>query len=356
MQKEITVSFEIPICDEDSNTNSSIYFNRWLPIEPTLIEKDNFQLKLWIDKDCVPYLQDEKDISSSVNMYANKVKVEIQTTISSELANFIYEERDNGKEIHHGIQPNSENYQRLSSDFKNISYELIEFSINTINRLISYTRNYDNQYWLELLSYKRDNINSLLIHWEAKIKFDSKEWFRFNCTRSIRKYSINMIDDDDYLNQNKWKKIVDYMNNSSRINLANELLSNSKSLLFKYQHRRSSVIEAVTALEVSLSSFSQKPNIEELNYSTPINRIDIDNLKQQVSHLGFSGSIRYLIPIIFNNDVVSDELLKTCYKAIEVRNNIVHQGQRDIKTDDAKSYISAIDELATILIKYTETT
>ncbi len=165
-----------------------------------------------------------------------------------------------------------------------------------------------------------------------------------------------MTKTDEYLNQDKWNKIMIYLNSTDRINLSNELLSNSMSLLFKYQHRRSAVIEVVTALEVSLSSFSQKPNIEKLNYLIPINRIDIKNLKQQVSHLGFSGSIRYLIPILFKNDVVSNELLKTCYKAIEVRNNIVHQGQRDIKTDDAENYISAINELATILIEYTEIT
>ena len=56
MNEKITISFEVTI-DEEMTRNSSIYFNRWIPKEPTILTKDNLILKLWIDKDCIPFLE-----------------------------------------------------------------------------------------------------------------------------------------------------------------------------------------------------------------------------------------------------------------------------------------------------------
>ncbi len=355
MPKKIIVSFEVPI-DKGRARNSSIYFNKWIPDEPIVFIRDNFTLKLWIDKDCIPFLDDDEKISSWINMTANKIKIEIETDIKNKLANFIYDERDGGKEIHHGLQPNTKKYKKLSKKFKELGFNFVTLTIDVINRLISYVRNYDNQYWVEPISYNTNNINSLFVQWNSKVKLDDKEYFRWFPPREIMKISMSSIEDDQYINQNKWIEIEKFLNTKSRINLANELLSNSISLLFQYQHRRSAVIEATTALEVALASFSEKPNIENIKNSIDTNRIDINHLKQQVSHLGFSASIRYLVPIIFSEEVISNELLEECYKAIAVRNNIVHQGQRDVSPIAAKKYVISLNKITHILIENTRKT
>jgi hypothetical protein len=117
---------------------------------------------------------------------------------------------------------------------------------------------------------------------------------------------------------------------------------------------RSSVIEAVTALEVSVSKFGSNVNVEMLSTSAHKDRIDIGNIGNQIQHLGFSGSIRYLIPLLISEDVLPLEVLSKCYKALEVRNNVVHQGQRGVSSDLVREILSGVSFCCRVLDAYTK--
>jgi hypothetical protein len=87
---------------------------------------------------------------------------------------------------------------------------------------------------------------------------------------------------------------------------------------------------------------------------TNLGRIDTENLKNQINHLGFSGSMKYLIPIIFNETIFPTDLLTQCHKAIGARNNIVHQGQRDIEESRAREHVLALKKASETLRKHTK--
>ena len=59
-------------------------------------------------------------------------------------------------------------------------------------------------------------------------------------------------------------------------------------------------------------------------------RMDVSSLKSQGSHMGLSGSIKYPFPVIIPEVAVSTESLRTCSKALDERNNVVHNAQGDV--------------------------
>ena len=350
-----TLALDIPLSDNDF-LGCHLYFNKWIPTQENsiIIEDDSYILKLWIDKTCISNLSKNTDeeISRWTNISVYKFKIEVKIkNIDMELINFIYHER-NARRAEY-IKPSiiDEQHTILDKRFNELGIDILQVVYKACNRLIAYVRNHKGQYKLEQLTYDKNLLHSLYNKTNAQCKIDNGEWFRW-CPSNIDYISI-CTTTDGYITENDWNEINTFVKGRSSTNLAKELLSNSMSLLFKFEHRRSAVIEASTALEVTLSNFSQNPNLEKLNYSIDTNRIDIDNLKNQIKHLKFSSSMKYLIPIIFKEEILSTEILNKVYKAIESRNNIVHAGQRDISSEKAKEHIQALKQCCEIIMEYT---
>lgn len=354
MSKNILLHFEIPLGEDIFGP--IMIFNRWIPGEENPIEFENeqFNLRLWIDIDCIFPKTSDLKITSYMMVHQIKVEIQIQN-IDDELATFIYDERKSSYDKHYGIQPSDERYDDFNGRFNKLGLDAVKLTYDICNRFISYVRNQKGQYRLELLIYDEEDLHSVYVRANVKAKIDDGEWFRWN-PYYIGVDTIAFGDNGDNkgrITEEDWYQIQEFVTTKKRINLANELLSNSMSLVFKYGHRRSAVIEATTALEVALVNFSKKPNFEKFDLPTDIGRIDIANLGNQIKHSGTSLSIRYLLPILFKEEVLSTELLSKCQQAITVRNNIIHKGQRDIKTDLAKELILALKKCSEILMEYT---
>lgn len=354
--KKIYLSFEIRLSDEEFS-NSVIYFNKWIPDRDNsiVVSYENLNLSIWIDKDCIDSLV-VNDISLWNNISVNKIKAEIIISdLSDELVKFIYDERDNGKMIHYGISPENDNekYNELNKTYVELGNKVLKLTYDTCNKVISFARNEKGQFHLEQLTYNKEMLRSLYTGLRAKCKINDEEWFNWSPS-SIDTITFSMGNYEEYITYEDWKKIKLFVETSGRTNLVNELLSNAMSLLFKYGHRRNAVIEASTALEVALSNFSENPNFEKLGLLTNIGRINTSNLKNQIKHLGFSGSISYLIPVIFNEEIFPTETLNQCQKAIEARNNIVHQGQRDVDEIVATKHVLALQKACEILKEHTK--
>ena len=65
--------------------------------------------------------------------------------------------------------------------------------------------------------------------------------------------------------------------------------------------------------------------------------------------LGSTATVRYLLPFIL--DEVDDEIHATCTEAIDRRQTIAHQGQRDVTEADARRYIRSLRGLCAHLQK-----
>ena len=89
-------------------------------------------------------------------MSAQKVKVDVKIdSVPPDLVEFIWSEdgRDLVPELP-GLMQNPE-YARLRMEYQGLGLEVLEFAVETFNRLIDYARTEKRQYWLNKCSELR---------------------------------------------------------------------------------------------------------------------------------------------------------------------------------------------------------
>jgi hypothetical protein len=110
--------------------------------------------------------------------------------------------------------------------------------------------------------------------------------------------------------------------------------------------------EAVTALEVAISEFVNRPDVEKALKPLMTERMNVASLKNWYKRIGLSGTVNYLFPLIFLEDKLPTEILKGCQKAVKERQNVVHNKQRDVSKDKLIIYINSIKRLCWILEEF----
>jgi hypothetical protein len=241
--------------------------------------------------------------------------------------------------------PNDE----LGVIYDDIAARILNLTIRYINRIILYARNNKGQYWLETYDIDLRQMSSYFLKFKAKGKIDGEEeWFRWY-PYNVDFREIRCVDEDRYITQQDWDDVKKYIASTRTPNLSLELLANAENLLGN-GHRRSAVIEAVSALAVA--RFSRNPRIA--SFDPDINkRINLSNLKPQIKHLGFSATVRFLLPLLFTESVLSNQIIRECEQIVSIRQTVVHNGQRDVEESKAYSGLQAIRQLVTILDDFT---
>ncbi len=358
MAGTLTIRHIIPT--SEGRFDPYVTFNRWLPSgekDALIRTRDNFTARLWIDKSCVesPSPLTEEYISEWVNICVNKIYVDVEVqNVPEDLITFIYDERDRPKgEIHHGIKPKDKDYNRLGEAYKELGKEVLKMAIEGYNRFIIFSRNNKGQYWLSERSFDVDRISSSNVEFNSKVRSNSYKWVRW-CPPFTDTITVQIPDNEPSIRRDEWEQIKEFVKSNSRSNLVLELLANAQSLLDN-NHRRSAIIEVISALEVSVHEFAKSPRTDDLFPNSNIRkRIHVNNLKSQVKHIGLSLTVNYLLPILFPSDILPIKVLNQCQKAIDLRNNIVHNGSRDVKEALVRPLIYAVIKTCKILIKYTE--
>jgi uncharacterized protein (UPF0332 family) len=115
----------------------------------------------------------------------------------------------------------------------------------------------------------------------------------------------------------------------------NEILLQAKSF-FEQENYRMAVLEAVIALEITVSSLIRK-KAEELEIS-----------KKEIGELlkieGLTCCLETVLPMLFSRDLPSRDLLVKLKSAISIRNAIVHKGRSSISSKEAQDAIIKIEE------------
>lgn len=351
--KKIIVRYSVP-CDP-------IQFFKWLPDgEEDILkrEKEDFTARLWIDYSCVNRHGEELNeevISKWANVTVNKVFIDVEVdNLPDELVDFIYDERESPRQTHHGLSPGEGNYEELSASYKDLGIKVQYFAITFCNRLISFVRNHKLQYWLEEIVFDEGNISSRDVEFLAKVKINDYDWVRW-CPYNEMHFNVMIPSDDIIIKPEEWGDIKEFVAGDSRSRLFSELLANAKSFIDS-RHRGNAIIQAVTALQIAVSNFSRKPILDGLLSDEAKERINVQHLNEQYKHLGFSGTVNYLLPILFPPDVLKTDILRKCQDAITLRNNIVHNGQRDRDVDEVltRQCVTAIIDACRVLFKYTD--
>ncbi len=354
----IRIMLTVPFSD-DKDIRPSIGFCKWIPerTEDNLVRKtDGVTVTLSVDKECVADLGEITDehLQRCMNNHIDKVYIAVDLDrVDKELASFILDEKDSAVGKRNGLYPDEPKYAYLSNEYKRLGELSLKSAINACNRLISFARDIKGQYWLDILDADRENILYLNNLWRAEASIDSGNKFRWAPPGTNEIIHEFYIDSETTIKQEEWSEVREFFNSNSRPRFVLTLLSNARYL--KDQgHKRSAVIDCVTALEVAVNEFGKSPKIDDLCISEYKSRIDMKNLGKQFDHLGFSGSLRYLVPILLNYEELSNDVLDKCYDAITVRNNVVHNGQKDVDDNLLNEIIIAVSYCCKVLDKYTK--
>jgi len=106
-------------------------------------------------------------------------------------------------------------------------------------------------------------------------------------------------------------------------------------------YERASILEAVSALEIRLYNFARDQDIlpDRLKKG-----LESDRLSKLIEKVGLRGAFGVVIPFLFSDDEMPLAILEQCRIAIETRNNVVHQGQREIGEQKLRPMLVAIEE------------
>jgi hypothetical protein len=177
----------------------------------------------------------------------------------------------------------------------------------------------------------------------AKVRSDHFDWTRW-CPFSIDRFVVHTPGRGVSLTREEWLDAHKFVAGKARPDIVLELLANAQWLIDNGQ-RRSALIEGVSALELALTRFSQAPNVEQIPQEFKV--AEPGGLRKAVEHLGFSTSLRYLLPLVLRD--LDPDVLSACIEATDVRNNVVHNGQRDVLEDLIRPMITNIRKASAFL-------
>ncbi len=353
----LIVRHAIPTGEDQFGT--CVNFYRWIPAgrEDAIIKNvDNFTVRLWIDKNCIadPSPLEEMSVEKCTNICVNKIYVDVEVrNVPEDLVAFIYNERDRPRGgIHYGIKPRDEKYDKFNNAYKELGGKVFKLAVKMYNRFISFVYANKGQYWLSkgLLDMDRmsNQIPSFNVGCNAKVKSDNYDWVRW-CPPFTDVIRIILPDEDASVREDEWARIKEFIEDGSRTDLVLELLANAQSLL-ENGNRKSAVIEAVSALDVAIHNFAKSPLIPS---GTIKERVNVNNLESEVKHLGLMVTVNHLLPILFPSNILTTNFLNQCREAIELRNNVVHNGMRDVSEERTRNLIYAVTKVCKILAEYT---
>ena len=277
--------------------------------------------------------------------------------INDDLAQFVFDERTvydeqekRWKELHEGLKPGDFGYDELSKQYQDLGHKVLQSALTTYNRFIAFVRNTKGQYWLNEHPYSPSNLTQHNNDFKARVRWGDYNWFLWRPSKVYESH-ILMTEEKRTIRREEWSSLQNFVAGNRNPYIVHELLANSE-LLLAASLRRSAVIEAVSALEVALSNYARSPDISSLT-SELRERIDVKNFHQQVGHLGLKGTVGYLLPLILSSQQLSTETLQNCQEAVEVRNTVIHRGQRDINTGKAHKFVRSIKDACDVLTSLT---
>jgi hypothetical protein len=362
MLNTLTVRFQIPVKVDPIVSYSKMSFVNWLPnsnSDAICINEDEESVKIWFDEAINSGFLDLVTHPTIQNVGIDFISVDATfNNISDELYKFLAEkngispniDKSNSKLGHYTI----ENDVDLSNEYQKLGEKALFGALYFYNRLISFFRNQKGQYWLLEYPMRLNKINSYNVFFNAQATLpnNKEEWFRWNPPLNDV-IPVSFPDLNRMVANSEWDEVSNFVKAQSNSDLCLELIASAENLAGNLLFR-TAIIEAVAALETAVNDFSKTKEITNLTNNTPGGRIDLERLEKQVKHLGFSATLKYLIPILFDETILRPELLKTCYDAIDLRGNVVHNGQRKIDQQKLHNMIQSIRELCTFLRKHTK--
>jgi len=341
------ISLKVPILYESLIGTPALTFSHWLPIgkeQGICIAEGSAKLTLWFDLKATWWASQptEEDLRKHNNVLAHYINADFEVDgLSDDLRKYI-QQRDFSK-----LQTDEE--KPFQDAYKALGKQLLYLLLTRVNRLVSYARAKKGQYWLVEYELDEGRMHSLFNEFEARGRFDNDSLFRFQPAVGDH-MTIVMQSDEKYITEDEWPIVKEFVGSDFKPPLVGELLAGAEQLAGN-GHRRSALTEAVTALEIALYSFSRSAKADSGFGLIMAERLAAKTLAGQVKHLGLSGSFNYLLPLIFTDEILPLGVLKGCQQAILQRQNVVHNGQRDVDEKTLHKALHFIRQCCDILRK-----
>ena len=316
-------------------------FYQWMPIEPddeiAFVEEDVRVSMRWTIKSAVWASEVTADsIANTVNNQAYRMFVEASLPISSELGAHI-------TMIDREIGP-------LADEYKDLGQKLQSTIVRRVNRFSGYARAVKGQFWVDEFQSDDMNPSQFFIRHEARATIDGVA-VRFDPDRRTIRLTGRMQDTKMMITASDWPEVREFVAGERGLPLVGLLLANARSLAAE-GNRRNALVEAVTALEVSLSEFAKKCQLDVVKRFGE--GVGAENVQALISKVGLRGAFAFALPLLFTETRFPRSLLEQCRAAIDKRNNIVHRGARGLDEDELRKVISAIEMASTILEEATD--
>ncbi|MCD4738314.1 MAG: hypothetical protein K8R89_03530 [Anaerolineae bacterium] len=346
MKKDSTllIRMEIPFEDAHNATSgSAMIFHKWLPLdeEDFFVVIDNeITLKFWFDVKCTWWASqpDEDEISRWTNVLARIIYLDITVrNLDNTFLEYISAKtQEDRAKLEDPIRKNQ--YIKLGEHIQSLF-------LHHLNRLISYVRAHKGQYWLQEFPLSRDYFSKF----SAKAKINNGNWFRFLPPNEKKIKLVISKNYDRFIDKNSWNLAKDFVISNKKPELHWYLLSGAEYLKSKGDSR-AALTEAITALEIAINVFA-KSEISSVFGEKIADRMGIERFDKQIDHMGLSGTLRYLFPVVFSEEQIPTSVLNTCQDALDYRGNVVHGGQRKVDSKKLRIFIKGIRELCELLEK-----
>ena len=356
MVKSISLQMLVLIPANDFVPNYELNFKQWLPEsekDTIVIIENSLTFKLIIDRECAPYFMkvaelglpgfSNLEVSQWLSIAVNKIKVEIELDqISDELA-------DTVKKVSQNLPVAN---REVLQDYFELSKQIF-ISVGTrVNRIISFFRNQKGHFWLQEYPVTDQRLGEFLDFWQTKVKLENGQWVKWLNLQEAYPTRARSSEHGRELSSEEWPRLKEFVQDiSSRPPLVPEILSNAEALAAQ-GHKRSALAEVVTALERAVASFGKNANMNKLFGRIMAERMGTARLEKQIEHLGLTGTVNYLFPVIFTEEQIPLDLLKACQQALDDRHKIVHLGQRELDESKVSSYLVAVRKLCEILYDF----
>jgi hypothetical protein len=342
----LIIAHTVPFVGRDDSAPLLLY--QFLPEDPAsaiVVRHPDMTVTIRVDRECVDSFHGVSDelLRTWVNIKVLSVRVAVEVTVAGDLAHFIEENEhwQRGKDLLASEDPET---RRLAEEYGALGRNVHLNVLKATNRLASWAYAERGHYWLYTRPENSDMMPSDNVGFGARVTIDGggpKNWFPPGTT-TIRMYNPIPA---WVVRREDWATAADFVAGSGRPDGTREILSNAFGQLDN-GYARGAVAEAVAALESALNKFAQRPRREALRSDRSFDALTFSDT---VAHLGFSTSIAHLLPLLLPSTVLVEGVLRSAEAAIVCRNNILHNQQRDLSSETARSHVAAVKKLVDIL-------
>jgi hypothetical protein len=142
-------------------------------------------------------------------------------------------------------------------------------------------------------------------------------------------------------------RATDAVTQDRRSSLIGELLSAADEHRDE-GHGRVALTEAVSALEVALARYATQA--DRAGPAPTIGGVNVKRLANHFERFGLRATVQFLLPLLLTPERLPRATLESVIEAIETRNNVVHQGKRDVENQHLRGYLMAIRQLVEALV------